>query len=116
MINNLGNKATMAKNIKKYMAISGVTSKQMCEVLDVPPSTFSYWINARTYPRIDKIEKMAEFFGIAKSQLVEEEYKNLIGYNSHEVSEELISLIKSGFFTRQQQDEILFALIEEMKR
>lgn len=34
--------------------------------------TFSDWINAKTYPRIDKIELMANYFGIEKSDLVED--------------------------------------------
>ena len=33
--------------------------------------TFSDWVNAKTYPRIDKIEKMAQYFGIEKSDLIE---------------------------------------------
>lgn len=72
MGNNLGNKETMAKNIKRYMGITGVSAADMCKVLGVPQSTFSYWLNAKTYPRIDKIEKMANYFGIKKSDLVEE--------------------------------------------
>lgn len=72
MENNLGNKETMARNIRHYMSVKGVNSSEMCAILDVPASTFSFWINAKTYPRIDKIEKMANFFGISKSDLVEE--------------------------------------------
>lgn len=72
MGNNLGNKETMAKNIKRYMGFTGVSAADMCKVLGVPQSTFSYWLNAKTYPRIDKIEKMANYFGIKKSDLVEE--------------------------------------------
>lgn len=72
MSNNLGNKETMARNIKYYMDLNSVSSVDMCKILDVPASTFSYWINARTYPRIDKIERMANYFGVSKSDLVEE--------------------------------------------
>ena len=72
MPNNLGNKETMARNIQYYMDLNHVNSADMCRVLDVPQSTFSYWLHARTYPRIDKIEKMASFFGITKADLVEE--------------------------------------------
>ncbi len=72
MSSNLGNKETMAKNIKYYMDLKGVNSADMCHVLDVPQSTFSYWLNAKTYPRIDKIEKMANYFGVSKAALVEE--------------------------------------------
>lgn len=34
-------------------------------------TTFSDWINGKKYPRIDKIEMMANYFNIAKSDLVE---------------------------------------------
>ena len=34
--------------------------------------TFSDWINAKTYPRIDKIELLANYFGVLKSDLVED--------------------------------------------
>ena len=72
MNNNLGNKETMAKNIRYYMDLHHVNSVEMCRILDVPQSTFSYWLNAKTYPRIDKIEKMAAYFHIEKSDLIEE--------------------------------------------
>lgn len=72
MENNLGNKETMARNITYYMSVKGVQSIDVCDALGIPPSTFSYWITAKTYPRIDKIEKMANYFGITKADLVEE--------------------------------------------
>ncbi len=34
-------------------------------------NTFSDWVNAKTYPRIDAIELMANYFGISKAFLVE---------------------------------------------
>ena len=40
--------------------------------LGVPITTFAGWYRGEYYPRIDKIEKMAEFFGITKPCLVEE--------------------------------------------
>lgn len=72
-MSNLGNKATMAKNIKKYMIENGVTATDVCNTLGFPMPTFSDWIREKTYPRIDKIEKMANYFGIQKSDLIEEQ-------------------------------------------
>lgn len=72
MENNLGNKETMAKNIIRLMRNKGVNATDVCKTLGFPNATFSDWINAKTYPRIDKIEKMAMFFGVEKSDLVEE--------------------------------------------
>lgn len=71
----LGNKEVMAKNIKKYMKIKGVDRKEMSKALKVSYSTLSDWINAKTYPRIDKIELMANYFGVTKADLVEGDQK-----------------------------------------
>lgn len=69
---NLGNKEIMAKNIKYYMDKNQLRLTDICGTLKIPMPTFSDWINAKTYPRIDKIELMANYFGIEKSDLVEE--------------------------------------------
>ncbi|MCL1951736.1 MAG: hypothetical protein FWF60_02790 [Oscillospiraceae bacterium] len=44
----------------------------MCDILGVAYTTFSDWYNGNKYPRIDKIEMMANYFGILKSDLVED--------------------------------------------
>lgn len=73
---NLGNKKTMSKNLKKYLKLYSVSRMQLSESLGISYSTVSDWINGNAYPRIDKIEMMANYFGINKSDLVEEEKYN----------------------------------------
>ena len=68
----LGNKDAMASNLKRFLALTGKTQKEVCMSLNLKESTFSGWISARTYPRIDRIEKLAKYFGVKKSALVEE--------------------------------------------
>ena len=72
MIKMLGNKEVMAKNINKYMKMNKISRNKMSEALGVSYSTLSDWVNAKTYPRIDKIEMMANYFGVSKSDLVED--------------------------------------------
>ena len=67
----LGNKEIMARNIKRYMQKNGISRKDFCERLGFAYSTVTDWLNAEKYPRIDKIEMMANFFGISKADLVE---------------------------------------------
>lgn len=67
----LGNKEIMARNIKRYMQKMGISRKDFCERLGFAYSTVTDWLNAEKYPRIDKIEMMANFFGISKADLVE---------------------------------------------
>lgn len=70
-MSNLGNKEIMAKNIRHYLEINNITQTDICTALGFKPATFSDWVNAKTYPRIDKIELMSNYFGISKSDLVE---------------------------------------------
>lgn len=71
-MSNLGNKEVMAKNLKYYMEISGKSQKELCEIVGVSTSTFSDWVKGKKYPRIDKIELLANYFKILKSDLIEE--------------------------------------------
>lgn len=71
-MSNIGNKETFAKNLVRYAERSGRTQKELAEIAGVAPSTFNDWMKAKKYPRIDKIERLADFFGILKSDLIED--------------------------------------------
>lgn len=71
-MSGLGNKRIMAENIKFFMEKNGKDRTTVCKDLKIPYTTFADWINAETYPRIDKIELLANYFNIEKSDLVEE--------------------------------------------
>ena len=61
-----------AKNLRYYMERSGKMQKDLAEVAGVSAATFNEWLKAKKYPRIDKIDKLADYFGILKSDLIEE--------------------------------------------
>lgn len=70
--NNLGNKEIFSKNLKHYMDLHNIDRNKLCSDLGFKYSTVSDWINAKIYPRIDKIEILANYFKIDKSDLIEE--------------------------------------------
>ena len=71
-MSSLGNKEVMAKNIKYYMFLENKTRNDICNDLNFKYTTFVDWETGKTYPRIDKIEMLANYFGIQKSDLIEE--------------------------------------------
>lgn len=71
-MNTEENKQIMARNIKRYMEKKGVTNQQLCDALDFKYTTFMDWIKGVTYPRIGKVEAMANYFGCEKSDLIED--------------------------------------------
>lgn len=69
---SIGNKEIFAKNLRCYLEKSGKTQKEIAAIVDVAQSTFNDWATGKKYPRIDKIEILANYFGILKSDLIEE--------------------------------------------
>lgn len=70
-MSELGNKEIMAKNIQRLMNNRGIDRNKICADLGFKYTTFTDWVKGKTYPRIDKIELMANYFGVPKSELVE---------------------------------------------
>lgn len=68
----MSNKSVFSKNLKKYMAINEKSRRDICEALGFSYYTFSDWVNGKKYPRMDKVEMLANYFGILKSDLIEE--------------------------------------------
>lgn len=75
-MSGLGNKEIMSKNLKFYMGKYNKDRNQVCSDLGFKYSTFTDWVNGNKYPRIDKIEMLANYFGIQKSDLIEERKDN----------------------------------------
>ena len=69
-------KTILAKNIRHYMELNNKTRNEMCEALGVKYTTFTDWVNAKTYPRMERIEQIASYFGIGKAELLEERLPN----------------------------------------
>ncbi len=70
-MSNLGNKKIFSENLKRYMNLYQKTRADICKDLNFAYTTFVSWETGVNYPRIDKIEKIANYFGIEKSDLIE---------------------------------------------
>lgn len=83
----LGNKKVMGLNIQRHLDEIGISRRDFAKAIGVPYSSLTDWINGRTYPRIDKIEKMAQYFGVQKSDLVESQTdSNTVYYTDPETA------------------------------
>lgn len=69
---NLGNKQIISENIKRFMLEKNKSRKEICDDLNIKYTTFVDWEKGNTYPRIDKIELLAKYFGVQKSDLIED--------------------------------------------
>lgn len=86
----IGNKRVFANNLQHYMDVIGKSRKEVCSDLGIAYSTFTEWCAGKKYPRIDKIEMLADYFGIQKSDLIEDK----------------LSTPSSGYYTNSKTAEI----------
>ena len=101
----LGNKAILSKNLKHYIEKSGKDRRGLAEEWGFPYSTVTDWINGKKYPRIDRIEIMADYFGILKSDLIEEKM-------TPEIEKDNDTL--SSIIVRMTRDKEFFSVVESL--
>lgn len=99
---SIGNKQIFAKNLVYYIEKTGKTQKELAEIVGVATSTFNDWCKAKKYPRIDKIEILANYFGIQKSDLIEEKMTD----EGKKNSDTIVGITKALF-----QDDKLCAVV-----
>lgn len=61
-----------SNNLKFYVIRSGKTQTQIAHDLGVSKGTFSDWTSGRSHPRMNRVQQIAEYFGIGTSDLVED--------------------------------------------
>lgn len=89
---NLGNKIVFSENLKYYLSKSGSLQKDVAAVAKVSQGTITDWLKKRSYPRMDKIQLLAEYFGIEMADLVEKhslENKYYLQKESKVIAEDL---------------------------
>lgn len=69
---NENTKEVFSKNLKRYMELHNLTQVDISSIVGVSQQSVSYWLNGKLLPRMGVIEKLAEYFKIMKSDLLEE--------------------------------------------
>lgn len=62
---------TIGENIKKYRLQAGLTQDKLGESIGVTGKAVSAWEIGAKMPRMTTIERLADFFGVSKSRLIE---------------------------------------------
>lgn len=63
-------KLLFSKRLKEIMANHDKTQGDLVRDLNFRQATVSDWLNGKKYPRMDKIEKLAHYFGLSINELL----------------------------------------------
>lgn len=65
-------KKIFSKNLNKYIAASNKTQKEIADSIGVSPQTFNTWCQGIALPRMGKVQALADYFSIGKTDLIDE--------------------------------------------
>lgn len=68
--------STLGDNIRKYRIIKHMTQLDLAKLLNVSDKTVSSWETGEKIPRMGNIEKIANCFGLNKTDLIEDTSKS----------------------------------------
>lgn len=93
----------ISKNLEYYMRLHSLNNKELSEILGVSESTVGKWLLKKATPRMGMVEKIAEYFQVKKSDILED--NNLDQQNkdfefvdlSNSVNIPVVGTIPAGF-------------------
>lgn len=65
-------KKIFSNNLYALLARAGKTQKEVADALNILPTTFNTWCTGAALPRMGKVQILADYFGIKKSDLLED--------------------------------------------
>lgn len=70
-------KAIFSENLNSYIAKSEKTQLEIAKSIGVSPQTFNTWCKGIAIPRMGKLQALADYFNINKSDLIEDKKLNI---------------------------------------
>ena len=65
-------KKIFSRNLLRYLSLNNKSQKEVADAIGVSPQTFNTWCQGIALPRMGKVQILADYFHIIKSDLLEE--------------------------------------------
>lgn len=65
-------KKVFSRNLNRYIDMSQKTQREIAHAIDVSPQTFNTWCQGIAIPRMGKVQRLADYFHIGKSDLIDD--------------------------------------------
>lgn len=102
----------IAKNINRFLNARNKTQVDLAEYMGVSQATVSNWCKGIKTPRMDKIDKICEFFNCKRSDLMEE--KDLSDEQSYYLNEDAKDMAQ--FLFDNPDYKVLFDASRKVKK
>lgn len=98
-----------AKKLNHYIYQSGKSQKEVARALGFSPTTFNTWCVGKIMPKMGKVQAIADYFGILKSDLLDD-------VPSAEETDAHVKLIRLYDSMTDENKRFLLSLAEKMAK
>lgn len=118
----MDSKEIFSKNLNYYMNEKGKSRPEVAEAIGVSYFTYTDWVKGKKFPRMDKVERLAKYFGIKISDLIEPrtiEKKPVESAMLHArilTDKELMETIEEYFLLSEENQKMVRDLVRNLQK
>lgn len=115
-------KKIFGKNLSRYVALSGKDQKEIAKDLGYAPTTFNTWCVGKIIPSMGKVQRIADYFGIGKSDLLDDKYSIELAIENAQENKDAQARRMLAYFRKLNPDQanmiekMLKGLLEDEKK
>ena len=113
-------KEIFARNLRYIMETKEITQADICRGLDVSSATVSDWCAGNKYPRVDAMQRLADFLGVRYSTLTTEgginDYEDMQMIEALHQNPKLRALFSIQMGLRPQSLDAVTAIVKEIAK
>lgn len=103
---DMENKAVLIKNLRRYLNLHQKTQREVAAAIDVTTGNFCDWMKGRSYPRVDKLQALANYFGVQMSDLIDD--SNVSAQSISDEDQEILDLFHQ---VPEEKRELVLSMI-----
>ena len=109
----MSHREIFSTNLKRKMEDAGKTRMDICNALGFSYYTVTDWVKGKKMPRMDKVEKLAKYFGCLISDLIEEQQKQSTDSELSIKKKEFMRKVEGMTDAQLERLEQILALVEK---
>ena len=114
-------KRIFSKNLRYYLNLNNMQQKELAQILGIRPSTITNWLKQTAMPQVSTIQKIAYYFRIGKSDLVDEKLDSDSNLDARIISDiRTVNMVKMFYSLsvadREAIEQIITSLYTKIKK
>lgn len=91
-------KRIFAKNLNYYISLNGKQQNEVAKDIGENPSTLNMWCKGNSLPGLGKIQKLADYFKIGKSDLTDDKLDSDAGFDARVLADmDTLEMVKKYY-------------------